>query len=487
MTGTGLYERAKPEAADANPDKARGDELFRKKKYAEASRAYSAAIVVAPEDPKIYSNRAACCEKLMESMWGAEKIGWLECGLGDARKCVALAPRWAKGHARLAAACGARAAYSAETAWEREDYDEEAAAASMMKRRPDGGVPLFSASARAECDALNRERERACRAGLALDPPQEPSASTLRRVLAALRDDAAYECEKGDAADAPLRRPDAAAPLKASGNEKFAAKDYKGAAANYGAALAEDPMDAVLYSNRAACRSAVHDHAAALRDARRCVALKPTWPKAYARVAAALYGLGRYGDASAAAAEGLATEAEATALASAEGREPAPPNAHLAALSEKCERERAEPLDVQAELHRLREDQRSRGSLTNTLNSLKKTDGQGGTPALFDAQSLLGALQGAPGAPAGLKGLDLSSLDLGGMGGGMKSAAADQPALSEAQIRKLARANCEKKRNAPPPPTRDQIAGAAAAAQAMAAAAGGGSLPYTPDYAAAGN
>ena len=76
----------------ANPRKTEADALYRKKKYGEAATAYSAALKLEPNNEKIYSNRAACCEQLCKELWGPEKQGWLTCGLGDARKCQELAP-----------------------------------------------------------------------------------------------------------------------------------------------------------------------------------------------------------------------------------------------------------------------------------------------------------------------------------------------------------------------------------------------------------
>jgi hypothetical protein len=57
-------------------------------------------------------------------------------------------------------------------------------------------------------------------------------------------------------------------------------------------------------------QAAQEDHAGALRDADKCLALRPAWSKGALRRAGALFGLGRYGDAEAACVAGLAIEDE---------------------------------------------------------------------------------------------------------------------------------------------------------------------------------
>ena len=104
--------------------------------------------------------------------------------------------------------------------------------------------------------------------------------------------------------------------------------------------------------------------------------------------------------------------------------------AHLAALVTRCAKECKEDPAVQTEIHRLREDQRARGGLSSTLNSLNQDAGAGGGPNLLDPKQLMATLQGgAGGAASPLAGIDLASLDLGAMGGGLRSAAADHPSL----------------------------------------------------------
>ncbi|GMH26629.1 hypothetical protein Nepgr_028472 [Nepenthes gracilis] len=80
-----------PQIADEEREK--GNECFKQHKYPEAVKHYSEAIKRNPQDPRAYSNRAACYTKL----------GALPEGLKDAEKCIELEPTFAKGYTRKGA------------------------------------------------------------------------------------------------------------------------------------------------------------------------------------------------------------------------------------------------------------------------------------------------------------------------------------------------------------------------------------------------
>ena len=404
----------------ANPRKTEADALYRKKKYGEAATAYSAALKLEPNNEKIYSNRAACCEQLCKELWGPEKQGWLTCGLGDARKCQELAPEWPKAHARVVAACVQKCTHEKDSAWERDDYDEEAAARSIGKTAGPS-QQIFSRSCREECSALKREAEDACRKGLAFDS----SDLYLRAALNKLRDDADYAVRKEDsypsgkyATDAALQKTEPAGRLKQKGNELFEKKMYPQAEKAYSDALAFDPLDAVLYSNRSACRVHQDEYRGALRDAEKCIKYNPDWAKGYLRLANALFGLGDYIGAEQACMRGLALDPEHSALSK---------------LKARLKVETKEPLEVQREMHRLREDQRHRGSLKKTLQGLREHGGGAGPDISKGIEEMMSKM-GMPPGVAGMAGLDMAN----GFGN-LPSAAADQPQMSEAQMRRHAR------------------------------------------------
>ncbi|URD78268.1 Heat shock protein [Musa troglodytarum] len=80
-----------PKIADEEREK--GNELFKQQKYPEAVKHYTEALRRNPNDPKVYSNRAACYTKL----------GALPEGLKDAEKCIELDSSFSKGYTRKGA------------------------------------------------------------------------------------------------------------------------------------------------------------------------------------------------------------------------------------------------------------------------------------------------------------------------------------------------------------------------------------------------
>lgn len=102
--------------------------------------------------------------------------------------------------------------------------------------------------------------------------------------------------------------------LKDQGNKAFAAKQYDQAIELFSRAIALDPKNHVLWSNRSAAQCGKRQWADALEDAEETVKLNPAWGKGYARKGAALHGARRYDEAIAAYNDGLKVEPGSAAL-----------------------------------------------------------------------------------------------------------------------------------------------------------------------------
>jgi tetratricopeptide (TPR) repeat protein len=82
------------------------------------------------------------------------------------------------------------------------------------------------------------------------------------------------------------------------------------------AAIALDGTSNVLFSNRSGAYLGMGRAAEALKDARCCVAINPSWGKGYSRLGAAFEALAKFSDAVAAYAKGLTHEPSSATLAS---------------------------------------------------------------------------------------------------------------------------------------------------------------------------
>ena len=72
--------------------------------------------------------------------------------------------------------------------------------------------------------------------------------------------------------------------LKQTGNQHMTSKKFAEAIDAYTKAIALDPKNPVYYSNRAAAHSSNSDHAAAVADAEKAIAVDPAFVKSYHRL-----------------------------------------------------------------------------------------------------------------------------------------------------------------------------------------------------------
>ncbi len=96
--------------------------------------------------------------------------------------------------------------------------------------------------------------------------------------------------------------------LKAQGNANFSSGNFTAAIESFTAAIAIDPENAVLFSNRSAAFASAKRWNEAVEDARRTTELRPEWGKGWSRLGAALQGFGDLNGAIRAYRAGLAAE-----------------------------------------------------------------------------------------------------------------------------------------------------------------------------------
>ncbi|KAJ3070310.1 Hsp90 cochaperone [Podochytrium sp. JEL0797] len=126
--------------------------------------------------------------------------------------------------------------------------------------------------------------------------------------------------------------------LKALGNKAFSAGSHHLAVKYFTEAIAKDPKNHVLFSNRSAAFSSLRNYSKALIDAEETIKLNPVWPKGYSRKGAALHGMGEYEEAAEAYKAGLDLEPSNAqmkkgmeeALALAEEQKNAPKDSEMA-------------------------------------------------------------------------------------------------------------------------------------------------------------
>ena len=137
----------------------------------------------------------------------------------------------------------------------------------------------------------------------------EPLPSVAKTIkVVSLTDDKTVKVVSNDASQSDHKsKADA---FKAQGNQLFADGDDVGAAEAYAKAIALDPENHVLYSNRSGAYLRAGKATEALSDALRCIDCCVGWAKGYNRKGAALHTLGRLHDAACAYKEGLAIAPE---------------------------------------------------------------------------------------------------------------------------------------------------------------------------------
>ncbi|EQC25058.1 hypothetical protein SDRG_17053 [Saprolegnia diclina VS20] len=95
---------------------------------------------------------------------------------------------------------------------------------------------------------------------------------------------------------------------KLRGNRFFTAGQYQEAADAFTEAIGLEPSNAIFYSNRSGAYLKLNRGPDAIADAKKCIELRPEWPKGYSRLGTALFYVKKYAEAKAAYERGLAKD-----------------------------------------------------------------------------------------------------------------------------------------------------------------------------------
>jgi len=245
-------EKMTSEERTAEMHKERGNDLYKKKQFAEALEEYDKALSINPNEIAYQTNKASV---------------YLE--MGEYEKCLSECQN----------VIDRRYDVKADYAKVAKAYCRMGACLTRMKR--------FDEACKAYERALVEDNNRQTRNLL----------SEVTRMK-----------EKAEA-DAYIN-PELAEEHKERGNEFFKQNDFPKAKREYDEAIKRNPKDAKLYCNRAACYTKLLEYPSALADCEKSIALDPKYTKAYSRKGTCHFFMKEYHKAISAYQEGLKVDPE---------------------------------------------------------------------------------------------------------------------------------------------------------------------------------
>jgi len=268
--------------AEAESLKARGNAHMQKKEYDDALDCYTQALWLSPSGPSshvYFSNRAAA---LLSMKMFDEAIL-------DSERALALAPSYAKAHARLGLAHfllgdyrRAMEAYTVALKYEPDNKSSKSYLEKAAKKLAAVGESEVPNTATTSSYSVVSEWDKAN----ATNQIERLNSSNSRKGKKS------KHFKKNPTQDLPGLSTEAAEKHKTLGNTEMANRDYQSALESYSTALElspEGPHSHVYYSNRAAALCYLERYDEAVQDSELAIHLKPTYGKAHARLGLSKY------------------------------------------------------------------------------------------------------------------------------------------------------------------------------------------------------
>ncbi|KAI1719313.1 tetratricopeptide repeat domain-containing protein [Ditylenchus destructor] len=278
----------------SNEEKNKGNDFFKKGDYPNAMKHYNEAIKRNPDNPVLYSNRAACYTKFMEVQRFVDNCDICLKNDPNFRDCPNAMKHYNEAIKRNPdnpVLYSNRAAYYTKLMQFQRAVDD---CDICLKKDPNFIKAYIQKGAALQAMREFSRAQRSYEDVLTVDSSNGEALEGLRTCYRSNDEDPEKARERAlqdPEVQEILRDPTMRLVLdeeKNKGNELFKKGDYPNAMKHYNEAIKRNPDNPVLYSNRAACYTKLMEFQRAVDDCDICLKKDPNFIKAYIQKGAAL-------------------------------------------------------------------------------------------------------------------------------------------------------------------------------------------------------